>query len=65
MKMKRIEFITVNGYPVSLRVKDISVIMAKHKSSGTAIYVTGNSVPFCVGVAYRKVMEIIEEVEVC
>ena len=61
--MKMVEFIASTNRPVSLRIGDISMVLAIHHPAETEIYMTGSDDGIVVKGSYVEVMRRIEEAE--
>ena len=59
--MKMVEFIASTNCPVSLKIRDISVVLAIHHPAETEIYMTGSDDGLVVKGSYAEVMKKIEE----
>jgi len=61
--MKRIEFITINGHPITIKVNEIAVVLDGPGPTETSLFVIGNSSVFRIREFYVAVIKKIKEAE--
>ena len=61
--MKMIEFIASTGRPISLKIEDISIVLATYRPVETTFYMTGCDDGLVVKGSYAEVMKKIKEAE--